>query len=163
MTLEFVTTSRREATYERALVRLVGAPYKYGGRSMAGIDCSSLLVSAIRQALRLTVTAVPWMTAHQLAVGHLNLTERASRKTSSRSALVFFDWDEDRIYEHAAARLGDNTWVWASSTAGKVVRVNPDGPTPFNKQWREIEGALNNVHSRWRTVNWSFAQGAGKR
>ncbi|WP_035965573.1 NlpC/P60 family protein [Bradyrhizobium sp. YR681] len=151
--------SRREFAFQRALTRLVGAPYRFGGRSRAGIDCSSLIVRGIRETLRVNVAKLPWMTADQLGKGYRGITQATHDPDSGcRCTLAFFDWDEDSIYEHAAIRLLDNSWMWASSSVGKVVRIDPSSEVIWRRQWREIEGALDGKRSALRVVDWSAVQ-----
>jgi len=148
--------SRRERQLQRILLRFVGVPYQFGGRGMSGIDCSSLLVRAIRETVRRTVGELPWMTADQIARGHREITIQANLPiTSEACRLVFFDWDEDQNYEHCAARLCDGSWIWASTSAGQVIHVDPQYDTVWDQQWREIEGALGGKICTHRFVNWS--------
>jgi hypothetical protein len=101
------------------------------------------------------------MTADQLGKGHRNLTKDVENlDTREECVLAFFDWDKDTIYEHAAVRLLDWTWIWASSTAGMVVRIDPTSETVFRRQWREIEGALGGKNSTLRTIDWTVARTA---
>lgn len=150
---------REELAFQRALIRCVGLAYIFGGRGYGGIDCSSLIVRAVRQAIRINVSHLPWMTADQLAKGARNLTQDAQDGTiPDKCILAFFDWDEDGIYEHAAVRLLDGTWVWSSSTAGRVVRVDPASERVLRQQWFEIEGALERRKSTLRTIDWNAAR-----
>ncbi|MDZ4308848.1 NlpC/P60 family protein [Allopontixanthobacter sp.] len=147
--------ARFEATFERALLRLVGVPYRFGGRGKSGIDCSSVMMQAIRQALRVRVTDLPWMTADSIGRGRRDLTvAMPDPEPQDRCALAFFDWDEDGIYEHMCARLVDGSWVWASSTVGQVVHVDTESRKRWRRQWREIEGALYGPNSTFRLINW---------
>ena len=147
--------SARERTFQNALLKLVGSPYRFGGRSRVGIDCSSLLVRAIRQALRANVALLPWMTADQLAKG-LGAVTVAAESTETRCMLAFFDWDRDGIFEHAAVRLVDHTWIWASTSAGKVIHVDPAREVRWGRQWQEINSSLAGPDCVNRTVNWEF-------
>jgi len=105
--------------------------------------------------VRQTVAKLPWMTANQIALGHRDITVPATDpSTPSACLLAFFDWDEDDIYEHAAARLLDKTWIWASTSVGRVIHVDPCSTTTWDRQWREIEGALDGSKSTLRIVNW---------
>lgn len=150
-----VDISRFETRLHRLLLASVGAPYKFGGRGMSGIDCSSVLMRAIRESTRLKVSQLPWMTADQMARGVRDVTAApVASSAAERCQLAFFDWDEDGIYEHAAARLLDATWIWASTSAGKVIRVDPKLPAIWDRQWREIDGALDGPLSTIRQVNW---------
>jgi cell wall-associated NlpC family hydrolase len=148
-------TMRLEATFERSLLRLVGSPYRFGGRGKTGIDCSSVMMRAIRDALRVTVAQLPWMTANQIGIGRRDLTiPMPDPEPADRCALAFFDWDEDGIYEHICARLIDGSWVWASSTVGQVVHVDVEARKRWRRQWREIEGSLYGPNSTFRLINW---------
>ena len=69
-----VDIARLERGFERNLLRLVGSPYRFGGRGVTGIDCSSVMMRAIRQSLRIPVAALRWMTADQIGRGRRNLT-----------------------------------------------------------------------------------------
>jgi cell wall-associated NlpC family hydrolase len=150
---------REELAFQRALIRLVGMPYVFGGRGYGGVDCSSLIVRGIRQVVRKAVSELPWMTADQLGKGARNLTQNIREvATWDLCLLAFFDWDEDGVFEHAAVRLLDWTWIWSSSTAGKVVRVDPSAVTMLQRQWMEIEGGLTGANSALRAVNWSAAR-----
>jgi hypothetical protein len=97
------------------------------------------------------------MTADQLAKGYLTLPAPEPRPPD-RCLLAFFDWDEDGIFEHAAAGLNDGSWIWASSSAGKVLQVVPGAPVKWHRQWREIEGALDGRCNTLRVVNWNGAR-----
>lgn len=146
----------KERQLQQLLLRSVGAPYRFGGRGITGIDCSSLLLRAIRSATRQTVHQLPWMTADQMARGHRDITIAADKHAAAEACvLAFFDWDQDQVYEHCAARLLDGSWVWASTSAGKVIHVDPTSSTVWDRQWREIEGALDGRRSTLRFVNWS--------
>ena len=147
--------ARYEIRLAHWLAASVGAPYKFGGRGPTGIDCSSLLMRAIRKSLRLTVAQLPWMTADQMARGRQGVTVQATEMVSAqRCLLAFFDWYEDGIHEHAAACLPDGSWIWASTSAGKVIRVDPRSTSIWDRQWREIEGALDGRRSTLRMVDW---------
>jgi cell wall-associated NlpC family hydrolase len=158
--LSSFTSTRVERGFERRLLRLVGMPYVFGGRGYGGVDCSSLIVRAVRDALGLRVAQLPWMTADQLGRGRLGFTRPADEAELTGSPiLVFFDWDEDEIFEHVAVKLGDGSWIWSSSSAGRVVHVNPVKEKVLRRQWREIEGALDGSRSSLRLVDWQALRG----
>ncbi len=135
-------------------MRLVGLPYVFGGRGYGGVDCSSLIVRAAREVLGLRISQLPWMTADQLGKGHLGFTRQAAQDDVQSCVLAFFDWDEDATFEHVAVKLLDDSWIWSSSSAGRVVHVKPASETVLRRQWREIEGALDGARSSLRLVDW---------
>lgn len=144
-----------EVSLHCRLLRLEGQPYRFGGRGYGGIDCSSLIVKGVRDVLRARVADLPWMTADQLAKGWLRVTKAAPETLpSDRCLLAFLDWDEDSVFEHAAVRLLDGSWIWSSSSAGRVVRVSPETERVFRRQWLEIAGAIDSPNSTLRVVDW---------
>src|SRR5690348_1060009 len=90
---------------------MVGKPYRYGGASPAGFDCSGLVQYSYRQA--------------GLALPHNTEAQRRSSQpvrlsSLRRGDLVFFD-QEGKKSSHVGIYLGDGRFVHAPSS-GKVVR-----------------------------------------
>jgi len=94
--------------------KMVGKPYRYGGRSpSAGFDCSGLVQFSYRQAgIRL-----PRSTEHQLVS-----SKPVSRSQMRRGDLLFFD-QEGRKNSHVGIYLGGGRFVHAPSS-GKRVRTD---------------------------------------
>lgn len=102
---------------ERAL-ELVGSPYRYGGASPAGFDCSGLVHYSFARA----GFEVPRDTdALRRAGGAVNGGEFA------KGDLVFFDQD-GRKASHVGIYLGDGRFVHAPSTGGRVRVDRIDSP-----------------------------------
>jgi len=92
---------------------MVGKPYRYGGNSPKGFDCSGLVYYSYRQAgLR-----VPRSTETQRAHSH-----RVSLARLTRGDLLFFD-QQGKFSSHVGIYLGGNRFVHAPSS-GKRVRVD---------------------------------------
>jgi len=90
---------------------MVGKPYRFGGASPAGFDCSGLVQFSYRQA--------------GLALPHNTEAQRRSSQpvrlsSLRRGDLVFFD-QEGKKNSHVGIYLGDGRFVHAPSS-GKVVR-----------------------------------------
>jgi cell wall-associated NlpC family hydrolase len=101
----------------RTASSLVGAPYRYGGSSPKGFDCSGLVVYSFAQAglaglphsaARLKQLARP-VPLDDLEPGDLLFFELAKRKTS-----------------HVAIYVGDRSFVHAPSGGKRVERVRFD-------------------------------------
>ncbi len=100
-----------------ALARtLVGTPYRYGGDSPSGFDCSGLVYYVYREA----GLAVPRTAAEQRASAH-----RVAEDTLEPGDLVFFYTPED----HVGIYLGGGEFVHAPATGRSVERARLD--TPF--------------------------------
>lgn len=92
---------------------MVGKPYRYGGTSPQGFDCSGLVQYSFKRA--------------GLDVPRITSTQRdKSRKVSlsglARGDLVFFD-QEGKYSSHVGIYLGNKRFVHAPSS-GKRVRVD---------------------------------------
>lgn len=91
---------------------MVGKPYRYGGNTPKGFDCSGLVqYSYARVGVKL-----PHGTRHLLRV-----SQPVSRKKLKRGDLVFFT-QEGKPSSHVALYLGGNRFVHAPSS-GKNVYV----------------------------------------
>ncbi|HKU46969.1 MAG TPA: C40 family peptidase [Burkholderiales bacterium] len=94
-------------------VKMVGKPYRYGGSSPAGFDCSGLVLFSYQQA----GMKLPRETEQQ------RIASKPVRVSSLRRGdLVFFD-QEGKKNSHVGIYLGDGTFVHAPSS-GKRVRTD---------------------------------------
>ena len=104
-----------DAAYQASNIAaaMVGKPYRYGGNSPKGFDCSGLVYYSYRHA----GLAVPRSTETQRARTH-----KVSLSRLTRGDLLFFD-QEGRFSSHVGIYLGGNRFVHAPSS-GKRVRVD---------------------------------------
>jgi murein DD-endopeptidase len=92
-------------------VKMVGKPYRYGGSSPAGFDCSGLVMYSYRQA----GLALPHNTGKQrLAARPIEVAKLR------RGDLLFFNQEGEK-YGHVAIYVGGGKFVHAPSS-GKSVR-----------------------------------------
>lgn len=90
---------------------MVGKPYRYGGSSPAGFDCSGLIQYSYRQA----GVSVPHNT------GQLRSASRPVKRAELRRGdLLYFD-QEGKKYGHVGIYIGDGKFIHAPSS-GKSVR-----------------------------------------
>lgn len=117
-------TSRPDAApgaAERAAghaLKMVGKPYRYGGSSPAGFDCSGLVQFSFRQA----GVSLPRSTEDQLRTGN-----RVRISSARRGDLLFFD-EEGKKKSHVAIYLGDGKFVHAPSSGKRVRTDTLDSP-----------------------------------
>ena len=101
---------------------MVGRPYKYGGASPSGFDCSGLVFFSYQQA----GITLPRSTAEQRrATKHVKVSEL------KRGDLLFFD-QEGKKNSHVGIYLGERRFVHAPSS-GKHVRND----TLDNPYWKK--------------------------
>lgn len=92
-------------------LKMVGKPYRYGGSSPAGFDCSGLIQYSYRQA----GVSVPHNT------GQLRSASRPVKRAELRRGdLLYFD-QEGKKYGHVGIYIGDGKFIHAPSS-GKSVR-----------------------------------------
>jgi len=92
-------------------LKMVGKPYRYGGSSPGGFDCSGLVLYSYKQA----GFSLPHSTDKQRSLSRgIKLAELR------RGDLLFFN-QEGKKYGHVAVYVGDGKFVHAPSS-GKSVR-----------------------------------------
>jgi murein DD-endopeptidase len=97
---------------------MVGRPYKYGGATPSGFDCSGLVLFSYKQA----GLSLPRNTEHQ------RQASRPVRVSSLRRGdLLFFD-QEGRKNSHVGIYLGDGQFVHAPSSGKQVRKDSIDSP-----------------------------------
>ena len=101
---------------------MVGKPYKYGGSSPSGFDCSGLVQYSFKQA----GVSLPHNTVQQRSASRLIKVAELRR-----GDLLFFD-QEGKKYGHVGIYLGEGKFVHAPSS-GKSVRSDTLG----NPYWKK--------------------------
>ena len=98
--------------------QLIGTPYRYGGNTRAGFDCSGLVQYTHRKA----GVQVPRTTASQLAQ-----SRAPERPNLLPGDLVFFkiDWQKSR---HVGIYEGDGVFIHAPSSGKQVSRASLKNP-----------------------------------
>jgi murein DD-endopeptidase len=107
--------------------KMVGKPYKYGGSSPSGFDCSGLVQYSFKQA----GVSLPHHTVQQRSATRLiNVAELR------RGDLLFFN-QEGKKYGHVGIYLGDGKFVHAPSS-GKSVRSDALSNPYWKKHLSEV-------------------------
>ena len=98
--------------------KMVGKPYKFGGASPAGFDCSGLVFFSYRQA----GVALPHNTEQQR-----RLSKPVKLGELRRGDLLFFD-QEGKKNSHVGIYLGERRFVHAPSSGKHVRNDSLDSP-----------------------------------
>lgn len=107
--------------------KMVGRPYKYGGASPAGFDCSGLVQYSFRQA---------GITLPRNTVQQRSATRLIKVAELRRGDLLFFN-QEGKKYGHVGIYLGDGKFVHAPSS-GKSVRSDALSNPYWKKHLSEV-------------------------
>ncbi len=114
----------REKASHTAL-SMIGKPYKYTGNSPAGFDCSGL----VQYSYQAAGMDVPHGTESLV-----NIT-RPTGASLQTGDLVFFN-ERGKPYSHVGIYLGNDTFVHAPSTGGRVRKDSLNDPY-WNKSFLE--------------------------
>lgn len=85
----------------------LGVPYRYGGSSRNGIDCSGLICESFKDALGVTLP--------RSAAGLYSWTERVTIERAQPGDLLFFRTDNTGRITHVALYLGGRRFIHAAS------------------------------------------------
>lgn len=96
----------------------LGVPYRYGGSTPAGFDCSGYMLFLFHQFGK----ELPRTADRQATVG-----SQVDIDNLQPGNIVFFATDEPTI-SHTGLYIGDHMFIHASSTAKKVIISNLDEP-----------------------------------
>lgn len=99
-------------------LKMVGRPYRYGGSSPAGFDCSGLIQYSYKQA----GVSLPRSTDAQLRV-----SQPLRGAHLRRGDLLFFD-EEGKKKSHVGIYLGEGRFVHAPSSGKRVRTDRLDSP-----------------------------------
>jgi peptidoglycan DL-endopeptidase LytE len=113
----------------------IGAPYRFGGSSLKGIDCSSF----VQKIYKIFDITLPRNAAQQSKVGI-----SVSREKLSEGDLVFFH--TKRSLGHVGIYIGNNEFVHASSK-GRIIRVDSLDTPYYQKRFQRavrVKGLDNN-------------------
>ncbi|MBN2188816.1 MAG: C40 family peptidase [Chitinispirillaceae bacterium] len=101
-----------EALLEKAAVAWLGTPYRYGGMSKAGIDCSGLVCMIYREAVDYTL---PRSSEKMQQLG-----SPVQLSALRKGDLLFFRNGRKRV-DHVAMYLDNDRFVHASSKLGVII------------------------------------------
>ena len=102
-----------------------GTPYKYGGTSRKGVDCSSLMQILYKDAFGLQI---PRTTANQAKIGH-----QVNKKTSREGDLVFFKTGYNT--RHSGILVEKGKFIHSSTKYGVIIS-SLNNPYWKSKYWQ---------------------------
>lgn len=104
---------RQETAIRMAAESWLGVPYRLGGNSKKGIDCSGLAVQLYREVFH---TSLPRSAKEQRTLGYA-----VHAPYLKPGDLLFFRFKREEGIEHVGVYLGDGQFVHASQTRGVVI------------------------------------------
>lgn len=122
--VEYVKISPDLTGPEKALLaeakKWLGTPYKYGGETNEGIDCSALMLNVFRDALAIKL---PRSSRQQF-----DFTQSISKSELIPGDLMFFATGRDKnMVSHVGMYIGEDKMVHSSASRGVMVsRISED-------------------------------------
>ncbi|MGB9663505.1 MAG: C40 family peptidase [Ignavibacteria bacterium] len=116
------TLNSNPTYYEKFLMTVInylGTPYKFGGTTRRGIDCSAFTQLIFQESLNIEI---PRSTLQQIKIG-----KPVSREELQFGDLVFFNTRRRQNPGHVGIYLWDNYFVHASTKYGVIVSSMADG------------------------------------
>ncbi len=110
--------TRKQARLWHHAQTFLGVPYRFGGSSRAGMDCSGLAVRLYKDVYDINLphnTAQLYQEGYSITMGVLETGD-----------LVFFHADQERTPEHMGVYLGNFGFIHASSQRGVTVSILSD-------------------------------------
>jgi LysM repeat protein len=100
--------------FVRVAMGFLGAPYRFGGSSVRGLDCSAF----VKKIYELFNVSLPRTAREQSRVG-----KRVARNELEEGDLVFFNTHR-RALGHVGIYIGNNEFVHAASGRSKAVKID---------------------------------------
>jgi lipoprotein Spr len=114
----------------------MNTPYKWGGTSKKGVDCSSLIQQLLQNVYDINI---PRTSVDQFFAKWIN--KFGSKQYLSEGDLVFFRTDETKIVSHVGLYLNNRMFVNSSSSKGVSI-ANLDDP-----YWRRLYVGAGRVNT----------------
>lgn len=111
--------------FARVAMGFLGAPYRFGGSSVRGLDCSAF----VRKIYSFFDINLPRTAREQARIG-----KRIDRDDLEVGDLVFFN-TRRRAFGHVGIYIGNNEFVHASSGRARAVRVDTLDKPYYNKRF----------------------------
>jgi LysM repeat protein len=111
--------------FVRVAKGFLGAPYRMGGSSVRGLDCSAF----VKKIYEFFDVSLPRTAKEQARVGM-----RVSRDELKEGDLVFFN-TRRRAYGHVGIYIGNNEFVHAAAGRARMVRIDTLDKPYYNKRF----------------------------
>jgi cell wall-associated NlpC family hydrolase len=132
-TFNIALTPREKVLFE--VIKFLETPYKYGGNTQKGMDCSAFTLQVFQNSLSVDI---PRSAREQYSTG-----EKISNDELKFGDLVFFNTTKRSFPGHVGIYLGENQFVHASRSLG--VTVSSLEAAYYKKRYvgaRRIEGFM---------------------
>lgn len=95
------------------IAKWYGVPYKFGGQSMQGVDCSGFVQSVYREVYQTELPRTSASMAQQISAKKISLLKEGD--------LVFFSFGKSSKVNHVGIYLRDGKFVHSSTSKGVII------------------------------------------
>lgn len=108
-----------QSVYDEALYEFIeewrGVPYKFGGKTKSGVDCSNFSCTLLREVYRFPQTF--YFPSAKLA----EQGKKIQKSEAQEGDLVFFSINQNSKISHVGIYLANNKFVHASTSQGVII------------------------------------------
>ena len=116
-----------ESSVEKFITEWKGVPYKFGGKTKKGIDCSKLTQRFYKDVYNINIPEVCWK--------QWNYTKRIQKDSLQEGDLVFFNSKRSPSGWHVGIYLGNNLFLHAPKKHD-VVKISSLNDSNYKKAFK---------------------------
>jgi len=127
LSISNISFSQKVVTLDEFIIEWKGVPYRLGGHSKTGIDCSQFTKRLYKDVYNKQLENVAWR--------QWNQTKRVSKANLEVGDIVFFNSNVSPSGWHCGIYIGNNKFVH-SSNRREGVKISDLSEYPYNRSYK---------------------------
>lgn len=129
LSISNISFSQKVVTLDEFIIEWKGVPYRLGGHSKTGIDCSQFTKRLYKDVYNKQLENVAWR--------QWNQTKRVSKANLEVGDIVFFNSNVSPSGWHCGIYIGNNKFVH-SSNRREGVKISDLSEYPYNRSYKGV-------------------------